>query len=99
MSWYRPGGTNEIHEKRQPAQCVYGLTFRRSSSEAVPAAGLQTGWLSYHMDPFLSLPSARPAQRVLKEIYTGREDEEEDVSTYWTCLKATWYGDFGLAHL
>jgi len=51
------------------------------------------------MDPFLSLPSTRPAQRVLKEIYTGREDEEEDVSTYWTCLKATWYGDFGLAHL
>jgi len=51
------------------------------------------------MDPFVSLPSARPAQRVLKEIYKGQEDEEEDVNAYWTCLKTAWYGDFGLPHL
>jgi len=65
MSWYMPGGTDEIQEECQPAQRVYGLTCRRSASEAVPAAGLQTGWLSCHTDLFVSVPSSRPAQKLL----------------------------------
>ena len=86
--------TKNVNQRSVYMGSLVGGVHLLYKSEAAPSASLQTGWLTCHMDPFVSLPSARPAQWLLKERKKGREYEEEDVSSYWTCLKTAWHGGF-----